>query len=414
VGGLCFVISINGAGCGGASTPAGLKSASTSAPPSSTGAAPAARSDDGAFTNVIETKDVWGELGLWAVDNALIVSDGKAGYFAVIQGDAVTPQPEIKRGLPSEGDGEDRGTVARVFGAWPDNLWLVWRYIGSWDEWYDRLFRLRAGGWVEVASSSQDYLYLDLWTQEGCVVGVRSNAGLHQASASAVEEEIYCEGGSKPHLVYGVGDPQRYKVVNARGFSTGDLLLLDFHTSPTLGNKQPGPRLWSFERSSGKRAPAELPLPEDVRGGGEPVVLLNTRVLARSRTDAYVVGNLVLESEFRKGNPGGAGGWIPPLVARFDSVAFSLTPSPPLFFIDEASLGSDGALALIGGANKDNRRERTVVMLGSDGAWKPLPLPQDSAGGGRYTPRQIVARSRSDIWVTAEGKGGRYALFRIR
>jgi hypothetical protein len=362
----------------------------------------------------MESKDVWGELGLWPVDNALVVSDGKASYFAVIQGDNLTPQPEIRRGLPSKDGREDHGSVARVFGAWPDNLWLVWRYIGSWDEWYDRLFRLRAGGWAEVASSSQDYLYLDLWPQEGCVVGVRSNAGWHQASAVAVEEEIHCESGSKPHLVFGRGDSQRYKVENARGFSTGDLLLLEFDAPLITGDKGSWPRLWAFERSSGKRASAELPMPEEVRSRREPVALIDTRVLARSRTDAYVVGNLVLESEFRKGNPGGAAGWIPPLVARFDGVSFSLTPSPPLFFIDEASLGSDGALAIIGGANKDDRKERSAVMLGSDGAWRSLQLPPDSAGGGRYTPRQIVARSRSDIWVVAEGKGDRYALFRSR
>jgi len=399
--------------CRGGATPPGPPSVADPAVPS-VSAAQAKRPVESGLQKVTEIADIRGRLRAWRLENALFVADDGGTFFAVVQGDELVRQPALGRGLPPEKGNEDHGSIATVSGTWPDDVWLVWRNVGQWDEWFDRVFRLQAGAWVQVASSSSGYLYLDTWMQEGCLVGFSSNAGFHQASRVTAEHALHCRTGSRPQLAFKGEDPMKYSVVNARGFSTGDLLLLDFDAPHVTGHNRPAPRLWVFEHGSAKPKEVELPLPAGLRERGEPVELLDARLLARSAADAYVVGNLALEGEHEKGRLGSAGRWLPPLLVTFDGTSTALAEPPPLLFISDAVLAGDGTLVLVGGASEQNPTELIVVARAPGGRWRALPLPVQPRSKHQYTPFSVAARSIAEVWVTAEGERGRFAIFRSR
>jgi len=355
---------------------------------------------------------------LSTLGGALLVT-GMRGFFAVIEGDEVVVRPDLERGLPPDEDTEedpDRGTIHRVVGRWPDDLWLVWRDIDTWSTeanlWYDRIYRLREDRWEKVRSPRLDHLYQDLWEQgAGCLVGLLTMPGNHDSAGSAKEDIVDCPGKPSPPLAQVDEDSVTFEVAAALGFASGELMLFEHHSS---WKEVVGPRLVVAKASPPSRVEILLPIPPEIARRGEPFLTYGAQLLGHSPSEVYVVGNYVRDAEVRRAPSGSPGVGLPVFLLRFDGSSFSPVPAPPLQSLSHASLGDDGSLALLGTAAGSDPKDPDIWLLPPGGKWQELTMPPVSEAGMQYTPIRLAARSATDVWVVGEAKNRQQALFHTR
>ncbi|WP_437721813.1 hypothetical protein [Sorangium sp. So ce861] len=361
---------------------------------------------------------------LWPLEGGQILLESKGTSFTLVQNDRLSSMDELGEGLPPTSS-DPEGTVRTILGRWPDAVWLVWRAVDRWsrphDMYYDRVFRLRGDRWEQVDEAPHDeyinHVYQALWDQgRGCLVGLLADDQSAQNAWVAYQKVLDCKGQTAPHLSFKATVQKEYGVAAARGWPSGDVLVLEVHAAMKEGEPVPA-RLALSRPGSPNRAEVVLSLPPEIQRGKRRFELHYSHLLGNTPTDVYVIGNHILGEVPRYGPPPGDISW-PPLLLHFDGTSVAEMPAPPVEVILDADRGEDGTLVILGKPRGESeaREVQEVWALPRGGAWVRIPMPVDAAVKAAYIPASIAARSLSDIWTVGfhgqHGKDLRVALFR--
>lgn len=362
---------------------------------------------------------------LWGLEQGQILLASDEASFALLQGGEMGAMTKIAEGLSDPG-GELDGRVQTITGRWPDAMWLVLRAVDRWnrpyDMFYERLFRLRGERWEQVHEAqhdqSSDEVYQALWQQgQGCLVGLLADDYDPQNAFLSRAEALDCAGQAAQRPSFKASKQMEYGIAAARGFASGDVLVLEEHPEMKEGQPSP-PRLALSRPGTPDRTEIVLPLPAQIERERRKFGLVYCKLLGDSLSDLYIIGNHVLGGVPRFGPPPGEVTFIP-LLLHFDGSALTPVPPPPLEVIGEGVMAADGTLVVLGNPPQGASEARAAVWaLPRGGAWQQIEMPVEPRIKAAYVPSSIAARSLTDIWAVGfhhEGQGKererRVALF---
>ena len=315
-----------------------------------------------------------------AGDRAFLVS--QAGIELVLQGDDVTRDPLLQRGLPAP---TELFAVDAVAGRWPDSLWLSSTHPSG-RSGFSNLWQWDGKRWLKKQHTDEARFIVAMqpWTG-GRMLAVQQHGLMFEASFRVLSGDArvalprFTKAKANPDFSFCI---TQLRVEAFAALPSGHVFTAGQRCTSEGGMVEPAVERWAPGEQQSTLEPLPGTTVPDEAGLASWTV---TGMAALSPTDVYVAA----EKETRAGGKS----TYTPYFAHFDGKAWRVLPPPTPSGVHGLWPQSDGTLFALD-------RQEQLWSRTSGGSWSRLSLPAELVAlGGKAEVRSFWPRAPGDAWA---------------